>query len=242
VEQLELEKIEYKIFREVEPLLSTTSLARVRGFTVDLLFCLKDMPKRCCELVVITGKPHFYIWRYLKNMQNYGLVSKNGVFWELTDLGVYFADYLEEVYSKISEYRKKVERKCKERRKKEERCNRKSEDLLCAETPYRKCRRKSRQIQIEPFLRNCNLDDLEKAVVEVLITHYNKTGSKFIMVKDQYELAEKLSCNPSDLPNALKNLRQDGIIYIFKDKTFGYWKIGLKKQFLERLKIKSEKT
>jgi len=55
------------------------------------------------------------------------------------------------------------------------------------------------------------------------------------MVKDQYELAERLNCNPSDLPNALKNLRQDGIIYIFKDKTFNCWKIGLKKQFLEAI-------
>ncbi|RLI42427.1 hypothetical protein DRO69_10390, partial [Candidatus Bathyarchaeota archaeon] len=81
----------------------------------------------------------------------------------------------------------------------------------------------------------CNLDDLEKAVVEVLIEHYNRTGSKFIMVKDQYELAEKLNANPSELPNALKNLRQDGIIYIFKDKTFNCWKIGLKKQFLEAI-------
>ena len=79
------------------------------------------------------------------------------------------------------------------------------------------------------------LDDIEKAVVEVLIEHYNKTGSKFIMVKDQYELAEKLQVNPSELPNALKNLRQDGIIYIFRDKTFNQWKIGIKKDFLKLL-------
>ncbi|MCD6240141.1 hypothetical protein J7K27_01265, partial [Candidatus Bathyarchaeota archaeon] len=132
--------------------------------------------------------------------------------------------------------RKNYERIMKVNRKNYERCNRKKEDLLCAETSIKAFRCKTRQIQIEPFLRDCNLDDLEKAVVEVLIEHYNKTGSKFIMVKDQYELAERLNCNPSDLPNALKNLRQDGIIYIFKDKTFNCWKIGLKKAFLEALR------
>ncbi|MCD6434649.1 MAG: hypothetical protein J7L14_03480 [Candidatus Diapherotrites archaeon] len=174
--------------------------------------------------------------RYLYNLQNYGLVEKVEDFWILTEEGADFIEYLEDVDKRFNIIRKKYERNKKEIRKKKERKNIKKEDLLCAETSFKACRRKTRQIQIEPFLRNCNLDDLEKAVVEVLIEHYNRTGSKFIMVKDQYELAEKLNANPSDLPNALKNLRQDGIIYIFKDKTFNCWKIGLKKQFLEALK------
>jgi len=81
------------------------------------------------------------------------------------------------------------------------------------------------------------LGEIEKAVIEELITHYNNTGSKFILVENQYDLAEKLNCNPSELPNALKTLRENGIIYVIKDKTFNCWKIGLKKQFLERLEI-----
>ena len=217
-----------------DPLLSTTStLSRIRGFSIILLFCLKDGCLRTRDICEKLDKYPQYVNRYLYNLQNYGLVEKVEDFWILTEEGADFIEYLEDVDKRFNIIRKKYERNKKEIRKKKERKNIKKEDLLCAETSIKACRRKTRQIQIEPFLRNCNLDDLEKAVVEVLIEHYNKTGSKFIMVKDQYELAERLNCNPSDLPNALKNLRQDGVIYIFKDKTFNCWKIGLKKQFLE---------
>ena len=219
-----------------DPLLSTTStLSRIRGFSIIILECLKDGYLRSSEIYEITGKPCSYVNRYLYNLRKYGLIERVEDFWILTEEGADFLEYYECFVKNKNRIRKNTERILKVNRKNTERCNRKKEDLLCAETSFKACRRKTRQIQIEPFLRNCNLDDLEKAVVEVLIEHYNKTGSKFIMVKDQYELAERLNCNPSDLPNALKNLRQDGIIYIFKDKTFNCWKIGLKKQFLEAI-------
>jgi len=220
-----------------DPLLSTTStLSRIRGFSIIILECLKDGYLRSSEICEITGKSYSYVCRYLYNLQNYGLIEKVEDFWILTEKGADFLEYYECFVKNKNRIRKNTERILKVNRKNTERCNRKKEDSLCAETSFKAFRRKTRQIQIEPFLRNCNLDDLEKAVVEVLIEHYNKTGSKFIMVKDQYELAERLNANPSDLPNALKNLRQDGIIYIFKDKTFNCWKIGLKKAFLEALR------
>ena len=243
MEQLELDEIEYKTFCKVRPsLLSTTStLSRIRGFSIIILECLKGGYLRSSEIYEITGKPCSYVNRYLYNLRKYGLIERVEDFWILTEKGTDFLEYYEYFIKNKNRIRKFNETLMKDNRKFNERCNRKKEDSLCADTSIKAFRRNSRQIQIEPFLRNSNLDDLEKAVVEVLITHYNKTGSKFIMVKDQYELAEKLNANPSDLPNALKNLRQDGIIYIFKDKTFNCWKIGLKKQFLERLGIKSEK-
>jgi DNA-binding Lrp family transcriptional regulator len=76
---------------------------------------------------------------------------------------------------------------------------------------------------------------VEKEVVEALMKHYNETGSKFILVKDQFELAEKLKANPSEVLEALKNLRQDNIIYLYRSDIQGYWKIGLKKSFLNIL-------
>jgi hypothetical protein len=79
---------------------------------------------------------------------------------------------------------------------------------------------------------------VEKEVVEVLMKHYNETGSKFILVKDQFELAEKLKANPSEVLEALKNLRQDNIIYLYRSEIQGYWKIGLKTNFIEIIKTK----
>jgi hypothetical protein len=39
---------------------------------------------------------------------------------------------------------------------------------------------------------NSGLDDLEKEVVEMLLKHYNKTDSKFTLVRDSFELLGRL--------------------------------------------------
>jgi Mn-dependent DtxR family transcriptional regulator len=202
-------------------LLSTTStaLGRVRGFTITLLYLLFDGGGRCCDLAERCGKSQNYVWRYLKNMERYGLALKNGDFWFLTDSGVEFVKYLDIVYNNIIDYRKKVERKSKENKKKVESNQPKS----------------SKQIPISLWLQNSGLDSVEKEVVEVLLKHYNETGSKFILVKDQFELAEKLKANPSEVLEALKNLRQDNVIYLYRSDIEGYWKIGLKTNFLRIL-------
>jgi predicted transcriptional regulator len=180
---------------------------------------LFDGGGRCCDLAERCGKSRNYVWRYLKNMERYGLALKNGDFWFLTDSGVEFVRYLDVVYNNIIDYRKKVERKSKEDRKKVESNQPKS----------------SKQIPISLWLQNSSLDSVEKEVVEVLMKHYNETGSKFILVKDQLELAEKLKANPSEILEALKNLRQDNIIYLYRSDIQGYWKIGLKTSFIKVL-------
>ena len=206
---------------------TTTSLGRVRGFTIDLLYHMEDGPKRCCDLAEITEKTQAYVHRYLRNMRNYGLVEKQGVLWNLSVLGRDFLTYLNIVYRYRYRYRKKKERKKKERRKKKE------------TSPPKKLK----QISISLFLRDSSLDDTEKVVVEVLVDHYNKTGSKFILLKNEYELAEKLAKHPQSIIEALKNLRQDNIIYLMRDRDFpGYHKIGLKKAFVESLEMLSEKN
>ena len=206
--------------------ISTTSLAKVRGFTVQLLFCLLDTPKRCCELVEITGKEHRYLWRYLKNMENYGLVLKDGVYWKLTDLGAVFAQYLDKVYSKIYEYRKKVERIQKEHRKNVERKKKEKE------TSHQQI---SSQLSIAPWVRDSNPADAARVVVGVLVDHYNRTGSKFILVRDQYELAERCGLNPEALRQALKKLHEDRVVYVWHWKAEGVFKVGLYKAFVEAL-------
>jgi hypothetical protein len=202
-------------------LLSTTStaLGRVRGFTITLVYMLYDGGGRCCDLAERSGKSQPYIHRYLRNLRKYGLAVKNEAFWFLTPKGVEFVKYLDFVNIKILKYRKKKERKKKEDRRKVESNQPKT----------------SKQIPISLWLQNSGLDDVEKEVVEVLLRHYNETGSKFILVKDQFELAERLGATPSEVLEALKNLRQDNIIYLFRSDIEGYWKVGLKATFLKVL-------
>ena len=153
-------------------------------------------------------------------MQNYGLVEKQGLLWNLSVLGEDFLSYLNIVYNNIIEYRKKIERSTKEVRKK-----------INTSRPKR-----HKQVSISLFLRDSKLDDTEKEVVEVLVNHYNKTGSKFILIKDEYELANKLSKNPQGILQALVNLRQDNIIYLMRAHDFpGYHKLGLKRDFVTLL-------
>jgi hypothetical protein len=95
---------------------------------------------------------------------------------------------------------------------------------------------KPKQVSLLPFLKNSALSEVEKVVVEVLVGHYNQTGSKFIYFKDIYEGAEKLGVNPITLPEALRNLKQENIAYLYHDKTMGCWKLGLYKAFIQTLK------
>ena len=70
------------------PLLSTTStLSRIRGFTLELLFLLKDECLTSTDISQRTGKSGNYVRSYLYNMQKYGLVDKELSFWKITILG-----------------------------------------------------------------------------------------------------------------------------------------------------------
>jgi hypothetical protein len=203
-----------------------TALSKVRGFTVDLLYFLRDGLQRTTELAERSCKSTAYVRTYLRNMVNYGLVEKEGSFWSLTVLGADFLLYLDEgsrsSSSSSSRRRKKRKERKKERRKKEE----------------RSLPKKLEQISFLPFLRNSSLADTEKEVVELLVKHYNETGSKFILVRNEYDIANKILKNPKDIQPALANLRQDNIIYLMRDRDFrSYFKLGLKKNFLEQLKV-----
>lgn len=196
---------------------TTTALGRVRGFTTELLFLLYEGQKRCSDLVKITAKNHDYIHRYLRNMRKYGLVEKNDAFWFLTDLGVYFTEYLKDFYnilnSKIKEYGKNMERIWKE-----------SGKLV---------QKKTKQIPLSAWLASSSLDEIEKRVVEDIVEHYNRTGSAFKYFTDVYEAAEYYKCTPNEIANALKRLKQDKVVYSWRDKTFNAWKIGLYRAFIE---------
>jgi len=58
---------------------TSTSFSKIRGFTVELLFQLKNCSLRTADLVELTGKCHQYVNRCLQNMRIYGLVEKNSL-------------------------------------------------------------------------------------------------------------------------------------------------------------------
>lgn len=204
---------------------TTTTLGRVRGFTVHLLYILYEGQARCCELSEKTGKSQDYVYQYLKNMRKYGLVKKCGAFWLLTDLGVAFTEYLKRydniLNNNIKEYEKKMKRKRKENEKK-----------MKTSIP-----KKIKQVRISAWLSSSDLNELESKVVEVLVEHYNKTGSKFLYFRDHYEAAEFFKCTPDEITIAMRKLKQDKIAYPWRDRSLNAWKIGLYKDFIERLKV-----
>ncbi|RLE68662.1 MAG: hypothetical protein DRJ43_05190 [Thermoprotei archaeon] len=52
-----------------------------------------------------------------------------------------------------------------------------------------------------------------------------------------YELAERIGVSPSLLNSALKRLKEDNIIYVWRSRALGCWKIGLKKDFIKQLEF-----
>jgi len=204
------------------PTLSTTTspqaLARVRGFTEDLLHALKQGGLRTRDICEKTQKPNRYVSRYLWNMRKYGLVMKNASFWNLTVLGIEFTTYIEEEKNRRIEVRNLNERRTKD-----------TQNLH--ETILQKVEFQSR---FDLWLQNSGLSDVEKGVVDYLVSHYNKTKQKFILVASRYELAEQLHVNPETLQDALRQLYQDRVAYCVRYQHT-YWKIGLYVDFVKRL-------
>jgi len=204
---------------------TTTSFSKIRGFSIDLLFLLKGRGLRTIEVVGETGKYHHYVSRYLYNLRNYGLVSKEGSFWNLTSEGSQLISYLESISSNSNNnnnVRKKVERKTKESRKKDESSNQK----------------KTRQVSFSLWLENSgiSLNDAESKMVEVLLDHFEKTKSKFIYVQDLFDLAGRVKISPDMINPVLMKLKEDNIVYNIRDNRHGAEKIGLYKDFIERLR------
>ena len=197
----------------------------MRGFTVDLLFALDTGPLRTYALCQRTQKQHQYVETYLSRMEEYGLVMKNDSFWNLTAKGEDFATYMkrEDEFLEANkqtnkqiqhlEYRKKTERK---------------------QLEYSILQKVEFQSRFDLWLQNSGLSDVEKGVVDYLVSHYNKTRQKFILVASRYELAEQLNANPETLVDALRQLYQDRVAYCVKYQST-YWKIGLYVAFLEGL-------
>jgi len=198
-------------------LLSTTSFSRLRGMTLWIMEILRDGGSvSSWQVAEQTMKGGVYVRQYLYRLRKYGIASKRDEFWFLTDFGEYLTSFL-------CRYRYRYRYRSNTRVTQEQHKNNTSPQ------------KKPVQVSIQAWLRDSSPGDAEKEVVDMLASHFNKTGSKFILVRDHYALSETLNVNVDVVAAALSKLRQDNVIYLMRDPTSGCWKLGLKKAFVEAL-------
>jgi len=217
-----------KRFENSPTILLSSRLSRVRGFTIDILYHLKNRMITASELAEITGKYRQYVNKYLYRMRKYGIIEKQGPFWKITEEGLSYLLHLEEV-SKYSKYRRQ-----KEDRKKTLR--RQKEDISIQKKP--------KQVSIQLFLQDLSLSDAERRIIEVLYRHYVKTGSLFVffpvdIYQDPYEPAKFFKIKPDQVVPAFRRLKQDRLAYKILDRKYGACKVALYKSFAATLELEA---
>jgi len=93
---------------------------------------------------------------------------------------------------------------------------------------------KSQQLDISAFLARDNITEAAGVVVGVLADHYDRTGEKYRIFADEYELADDVGISLAEVRPTLAYLKQEGCIY--HRKEYLGWKVGLKVAFVEQLK------
>jgi len=202
---------------------STTTFSKVRGYSIDILYLLKEGMLTSSDIAELTGKYAQFINVYLNRLRKYGMAEKQGSFWKITEEGLYFLTHLD----KIGHIKRQIKQKV----------NRFKTDVK--QKVNTSTQNKPKQLSIQLFIKNSHrsLSDIEVEVVDILLDHYNKTGSKWIYAHaGLLGLAERLKVDYDSLGRALLNLRQDGVIYtwpkLYERQTF---KLGLKNAFLKKL-------
>ncbi|RJS84094.1 hypothetical protein CW702_02935 [Candidatus Bathyarchaeota archaeon] len=76
---------------------TTTSLGKVRGFSVHILNLLNRSMLLASEIAEILDKENRYVWAYLTRLKSYGLIERRGQFWYLTDLGEAFIERIKRI-------------------------------------------------------------------------------------------------------------------------------------------------
>ena len=95
--------------------------------------------------------------------------------------------------------------------------------------------KKSHQLDLSVFTNRSDISEPERVVVGVLVNHFERTGEKYRYFHDFYHFCDETGVGAVDAPPVIARLKEEGCIYTRKDE-FG-WKIGLKVNFVERLKF-----
>jgi len=224
---------------QVSAISSTTTASRIRGFTLELLGLLRNDVVSVFELAEITDKPRNYLRVYLSRLKRYGLIEGDGIFWTANHEGLYALSLLSsrkklnEILSKRLEDPQDIKSYSSESC-----CNSSKQGNTSATVRQHFDNTKitvPKQLTPELAFQRFNLNDCEKEVVEALLAHYNRTRSAFIYIKFMEDL--QLDYPSQILQEAIRKLRQDNIIYLWQDRAMNALKLGLKKAFLEKLKL-----
>lgn len=214
---------------------TTTTLGRIRGRSIKILLLLMEEPSRTIKLGERLDYPAAYVWKYLKNLQKYGLVREQDSFWFLTDKGASFTLTLSTTATTsttntntINRTRKKLERRSKETRNIEN--------------------QGSKQVSLEGWQPKYPLDEMSRRVVEVMVAQYNNTmaqgkaqiGFTFPAHYDKYNVAEYFVLTLEQLDEVNRTLINDGIGFTCR-RYEGRWKAALFKEFVER-RIQEQKS
>ncbi len=200
---------------------------KIRGFSVDILELLNDCGGlTTIEIAYRLNKSDKYVWRYVYNLQSYGLIALNRENWKWyisasDDIIIYI------IY--------KVERNKKESRKKVEINNN-----LSTKYKNEKMQSVEQKAKIPIDAWNQERTGMEVIVVSYLIEHFNETMNKFVLCTSHDEFAESLNISfpeSAEIPKALIKLESDGVIYNVYLKEKSAWKIGLKDAFIERVRF-----
>jgi predicted transcriptional regulator len=92
---------------------------------------------------------------------------------------------------------------------------------------------KVQQLNLSAFTGREDMDETDRVVVGVLVSHYERTGKVFRHFDDEYEIGRVMGIASQDVKHTLRHLRDEGCIY-FRREALG-WKLGLMKDFVWRL-------
>lgn len=111
-----------------------------------------------------------------------------------------------------------------------------TEDTNRTTTGHKQDRKRTlHQHTLAPY-SNSEYSDPELALTNLLISHYEKTGQLFIYLEYSNQLCELVGFPQDVVKSARMKLRQNGVAYLWFDKTEQAWQFRLFKPFLEMLK------
>ncbi|MFZ3167544.1 MAG: hypothetical protein WA130_07995 [Candidatus Methanoperedens sp.] len=190
---------------------------KFRGKTIEILGVLSNSGgMTTMEIADQTGIPVRIVSIYCINGEKRGIFERKERWgWKVTSFGFLILDINNNnVKTKLKESKNEVKTKL----------NR------TLDSP-----KKSHQLDLSVFTNRSDITEPERVVVEVLVKHFERTGEKYRYFRDFYHFCDETGVGAVDAPPAIAKLKEEGCIYTRKDE-FG-WKIGLKVNFVERLKF-----
>ena len=191
---------------------------KFRGKTLEILSVLCNSGGMTAkEIADKTGIPVRQVWTYCNNGEKRGIFERKERWgWSATPFGFFVLD-INNNNNVQTKYKQSINK---------------------VQTKYNRIldsQKKSHQLDLSVFTNRSDITEPERVVVEVLVKHFERTGEKYRYFRDFYHFCDETGLGAVDAPEAIARLKEEGCIYTRRDE-FG-WKIGLKVNFVERLKF-----